>query len=277
MKTFDYFDNIVANELLLEQQASKRRTDLQNTLSASILGYPLQYQILHIIGVPKKDNDTYVLRKFERGHQGEAWLKSKMKNHGLYGRTELEEFKKTHPAIVDIDEEDQAVIDHLGVTGHIDAIVDHEKWDHDELKTHGIFPHEIKTITNADYNRNFGPRAYHKPEAKHSHVLQGAFYAMALGKKVFFVDYAASDDYRMASFLYEVAEVEDEVRQIIREAKEQLAIGKVPLFVARENWQTKPEYYAYPTWMNMGEDEMEERLKTEYPEAYKRLQSFVRN
>jgi hypothetical protein len=272
MKILSYLDNAIANALLIAQQDSKRSLDLSRSLSGSILGAPLQEQILHIIGVPKKQIDPYVLRKFERGHHVEAWVMDNML--GLLNTEQIIAYAKSRGAVVGVDEEGQAMINYRIAKGHVDAIVDMKAWDMPEI---GIIPHEVKSITNANWNRLFGGKMYKEPDAKWSHKLQAGMYAKALFAGHFVIHYVASDDYRIMSLLYKTDEISSDIDQIITEVEEQLVLGQVPIFTPREAWQggvTGKQYANYPAWMDLDHEQLQEKLKKEYPEAYERLLSF---
>lgn len=249
MQQIQFLDAIVANKLLEEQESNKRAQDLAGRLSGSILGNPLLFQILHMIGVPEKNIDEYVLRKFQRGHHVEAWI-------------------MTHiPGLV-IDKDDkQQEISYRGVTGHIDAVVNMKEWDMPKL---GIIPHEVKSVTNMKYKR-----IEKAMEADWQHQLQAGMYAMALEASHFMIHYVASDDYRILSLLYETKSIEDDVDRIIDEVMQQISTGELPPFVARLDWQNNKDYQNYPAWSDLTQDEANKKLKKEYPHAYKRLQSLA--
>jgi hypothetical protein len=65
-------------ERVLAANAEREAKDPSGRLSASRLGWPLQWQMLHYFKVPQKLLDEYVLRKFQRGHDVEErimrWL-----------------------------------------------------------------------------------------------------------------------------------------------------------------------------------------------------------
>src|ERR1700676_2397691 len=92
-------DALISNALFDRQKNSKRKLDLANNISGSMLGQPLQSQILHIIGIPAKEFEVGTLKKFERGHDVEAHVKKYMVGHGLLDREAIEKYRKTNRAI----------------------------------------------------------------------------------------------------------------------------------------------------------------------------------
>ncbi len=263
MKVLQYLDNTISNNLLEEQKENRRGRDLVQKLSGSTLGQPLQTQILHILGVPEKSQESYVLRKFQRGHHVEAYVMKHMP--GLLTPAQILEFAKEKDAIADVDGEGQAVLTYRGATGHIDGIVDMAAWDEPHL---GIIPHEVKSVTNAAFKWIVGGKA------KKSHQLQAGMYAMALKVPFYMIHYVASDDYRIESMLFDTKDIAPEVDGIITEVAEQLEKGILPAFTPREDWQANKDYQNYPMWSDLTEEECMAKLSTEYPEAYKKLLTY---
>lgn len=265
MKVLGYLDNTIANSLLTGHLEDKKTRPVTDSLTGSILGQPLQSQILKIIGVPEAAFDPYVLRKFERGHHVEDWVMGLMP--GKLTPAEIKQLAKLRPAIVGVDKAGQAQVLYKGVKGHIDGLVDMSAWDEPDL---GIIPHEVKSVTNAAYKW-----IDKSNQAKWGHKLQIGFYAMALEVTTFMIHYIASDDYRIKSMLYNTTDIISDINAIIDEVNAQLATGVLPTFVSREDWQNNKEYQNYPMWSDLSLDEANEKLQEEFPEAYERLQSFV--
>jgi hypothetical protein len=245
MEVSNFLENVISNNLLREQIGNKRHTELMGKLSGSILGSPLQAQILHMLGIGEKQQDPYVLRKFQRGHDVEAWV------------------MKHVPGLTDR----QTDITYRGARGHIDALVDMAEWDAPEL---GVIPHEIKSVTNAAY------KWIKRSGAKWSHKLQAGMYALATDADYFMIHYIASDDYRILSFLFDIKEIAPDVDLIIDEVEDQLMSGLLPEFKSREDWQNNKEYQNYPTWSSLTQEELMLKLESEYPDAYERLISYAK-
>jgi len=131
----------------------------------------------------------------------------------------------------------QVPVVYRGVPGFADLVLD--------------YPIEVKSITNAQFKYK------QKEGASLGHRLQSMLYAKALGHDKYAVAYVASDDYRVLCFEYEVT---DEVDKIIDEYEAQVAKGIVPVFEAREKWQSMPEYNSYPEWMKLTEEQISEKL-----------------
>jgi len=68
MATIDnYIDNKISKKVVEENKQRELNHVSSGRLSASMLGEPLQWQILKIKGVKPKEIDEYTLRKFIRG------------------------------------------------------------------------------------------------------------------------------------------------------------------------------------------------------------------
>lgn len=131
----------------------------------------------------------------------------------------------------------QVEVQYRGVIGFADVILD--------------YPIEVKSCTNLAFKFKM------KEGTSRSHRLQAELYAKALGYDTFGVAYVASDDYRVLCFEETVS---GEVDAIIDRYDKQIELRKVPVFVAEEPWQAKPEYNPYPEWMELSEQEIAAKL-----------------
>jgi len=67
------------NEKIVEKDKEKREAHVSSgKLSASILGWTLQWQVLKYLGVPQSKVDDYTLRKFLRGNHVEDFIASQL-------------------------------------------------------------------------------------------------------------------------------------------------------------------------------------------------------
>ncbi|HBC58490.1 MAG TPA: hypothetical protein DCZ03_15130 [Gammaproteobacteria bacterium] len=127
MKVNPNIQKIIAKRVLSEEEENKRK-EPSGRLSASRLGWPLQWQMLHHFKVPQKEIDEYTLRKFQRGKDVEErvmkWLAPK-------------------PEDMQVDAQ------YRGVVGFIDVIME--------------YPIEVKSVTNMafKYIQKSGPKFGH--------------------------------------------------------------------------------------------------------------------
>lgn len=202
-------------------------------LSASMLGSPLQWQVLKLMGVPQKDLDEYVLRKFQRGKDVEKWLVENI------------------PGKVDT----QVFVEYRDTVGYIDVLVDTKDYD----TNFGIIPQEVKSVANMKYQN-----IVKSGKADRGHILQACLYALAKGAKHFGVVYIASDDYRILNYIYDTADYKAEVDGIIDRFNAQMDKKEVPVFEPEEVWQKNPNYSSYPLWTNLTQEEVNKKYKEEY-------------
>jgi len=229
----NHIDKWVSQILISDNEKDREEHVSSGKLSASMLGAPLQAQILKVKGVPPKEVDEYVLRKFKRGKDVEDWL------------------VKTLPALIAT----QKPVEYRNVVGLIDAVVSTSGWE----KDFGAIPLEVKSVTNAKYKN-----IIRSGEADRSHILQACLYALAESKDYFAICYIASDDYRITTMIFKTADYKAEVDSIIDKFEAQLASEMIPMFEAIEKWQSSPQYYSYPDFMDLNLEEVNAKFKKEY-------------
>lgn len=220
MKLDYYVDRKISEKLLEENKKHERKAS--GRLSASMLGQPLQWQILQAMGVPKKEVDEYTLRKFLRGKQVEDWIV------GYLNPVEKQKF-----------------VEYKGCVGYVDAICDTKDWDF----KNGVIPVEVKSVTNMKFKR------IEKQGADASHLLQGALYALALNSAKFAMLYVASDDYRIHLTEYATEPFRGQIEGIIDDFNTWKAKRRVPAFEPKEKWQSDMKYQSFPTFAGLSEDE----------------------
>lgn len=225
----EHLDKSIGKELVRLDEAEREKHVSSGLLSASWLGDPLQWQVLKVLGVQPQQPDEYVLRKFLRGKQAEAWLVGQMQP--------LEQQKEMR---------------YRSSIGYADAIIDTKDWD----TPSGIIPAEIKSTksSNWKYLLRDGPQ--------HEHRLQAGMYAIAMGAERFAIVYVCSDDLRVLSFVLDTMDVRGEINLIIDRFEEQLKKKFVPEFEAPEHakWKAKKEYSRYPDWMDLKQDAIDKKV-----------------
>lgn len=232
-----HLDKQIDNALRLQAEAEELKHTPSGKLSAGGLMEPLQWQVLKALQAGKRVVDDYTLRKFLRGKQVEDWL------------------VKLVPGVL----EAQKFVEYRGVVGYADAIVETDKYDFNL----GIIPHEVKSVTNAKYKR-----IEKRKEADMGHKYQAALYALAIGASHYAIDYVASDDLRVLTFIYPTAEIKDEIDAIIDAYNAQMAKQVVPIFEPRYKWQADKMYNKFPEWANLTEAECNLALNHYYPGAW---------
>jgi hypothetical protein len=228
-----YFDNLIGKRLEKEQFLKEELHISSGLLSASMLGKPLQWQLLKKLGVPSKPFDEYTLRKFLRGQQIEDWFLSNVET-----------------------EDTQKVVNYRNCIGYVDALI---KYDERIPELKGlVIPHEVKSVTNAKFRRITKTK-----EADPQHSLQAGLYALALKSSYYAIDYIASDDLRVETYIYKTEKIKEEIDKIISEYDNALRDRKVPVFTPRYDWQKNLQYSDYPDWQELTEEQIEKRISEE--------------
>lgn len=230
LKTDNYINDHIDKILTEANEKKSRKHKSSGKLSAGMLGSPLQWQILKHLNVEQRPIDAYTLRKFKRGVDIEAWL------------------QKHIPGLID----DQKFVEYRQTVGYIDALVDTESYNYPV----GIIPHEIKSVTNAKYKWITS-----RGVPDDGHILQAGLYALAIGSDHFAIDYIASDDLRLTSFLLETKDYKERIDNIIDEYQEQLKKKEIPVFVPLQKWQANKIYNNYPSWSDLNQEEIKEKAK----------------
>lgn len=218
-------------KVLLEERAKRDDEHVPSgKLSASGLGKPTQWQVLKTLGVPTRELDEYVLRKFQRGNHVEDWLVSKM-----IGLVEKQKF-----------------VEYKDVVGYVDSIIDTKDYEH----KCGIICNEIKSVTNANFKWIEKDKTI-----RLGHALQGALYGLSQGHTHFAVTYVASDDYRIKMFIEPVSKYKGQIEGIIQKYNTAIKNKIVPVFEAVEKWNEKEQYNDYYEWMKLSQSEINQKLK----------------
>lgn len=219
-------------------------------LSAGRLGDPTLEQILYVIGVPPKPFDDYTLGVFRRGEQ-----------------VELAAIEALEP------DEVQTEVEYRNVIGFEDA------------HRNGM-PYEVKSIKNSQvkyidpenkkkYRNKEGQLVpeYQGPSAKYA--LQGCLYALGRDKDYFTVLYVAADDLRPYAHVIKVSDIKPLLDKRVDLFNKFITKGELPKWEPLEEWQREfTQYSKYPDWIDLEPDTAVQKLKTQFPEAYKKLISF---
>lgn len=215
------------NEILLAENKKKREEHISSgKLTASMLGWPLQWQVLKVLGVPPKEPDDYTIRKFIRGEHVEEWLLSHI-----------------NPL------ETQKDVEFKNCVGKIDALVDTANWE----RPVGVIPLEVKSVkaSNWQYILKSGP--------SRGHILQACLYALAENSPYFAVCSVVADDYRIKTFVFETEKYRSQVEDLIYRFDLQLPLG-VPIFQEEEPWQKNLQYNSYPEWINLNQEQINQKI-----------------
>lgn len=232
MKTNNNIDLTIKNYLRDRNEEKENKHKSSGKLSAGKLGWPLQWQILHHLGVKQKPFEDYTLRVFERGKNVEERIEEILTDRNLVISS-------------------QELVRYRDCIGYCDLVVDAARMGLDEVE----LPLELKSTKNSKF-----ARIRRQKEADYSHKLQAGLYGLALGKRYFGVTYVAADDYRTLTYIYEADEVKTEIDRIIKIYKMALHLKTIPTFEANPHcgWQSSPKYNNYYSWMFKTKEELKE-------------------
>lgn len=218
-----------------EERSSKHTPS--GKLSASMLGSPLQWQVLKALSVLKEEVDDYTLAKFKRGRDVEDFV--------------VDALDKS-----DLKVDGQIECNYRDVVGYLDLLlnIDGQK--------QAI---EIKSVTNAAF------KWIAKSGAKRGHILQGCLYALSLELDEFGVLYIASDDYRTKLFTFKTKDYKKEVDEIISKFERCMKEERIPKFEAIEKWQEDDKYNNFVEWKNKSENELRKSAITLFKARKERI------
>lgn len=217
-------------------------------LSAGRLGDPTLEQILYVLGVPPKPFDDYTLGIFKRGEQVEL-------------------------AIIEMLEPDevQTQAEYRNVVGYEDAFRN--------------MPYEVKSIKNSQVRyinpentkkvKRNGELVWEYQGVAVKYALQGCIYALSRGSEHFTVLYVAADDLRPYAHVIKTADIKPLVDERIDLFEQYMNKGELPKWEPLEEWQRQfTQYSKYPEWIDLEPKLAMDKLKSQFPDAYKRLITY---
>lgn len=263
----------VNNYLRNKNETERNKHVSSGYLSASRLDKSTLENVLYLIGVPPLELTDYSLKVFARGNQVEDWVV------GLFEELELVERSQTE-------------LEYVTPKGHKIVGIEDVKFKGED------FPTEVKSIKNSAFK-------YLDIEgAKLGHILQACTYALAEGKEKARVLYIAADDFRTKSFIVKVEDYKELIDSLAEKTYNAIRDGKLPEFKPITDFQKLElykEYTSYPEWLGQyhegtipsktvrkgvvregtrkasilvrphNEEWLMDKLKNEYPDAYKKL------
>jgi CRISPR/Cas system-associated exonuclease Cas4 (RecB family) len=244
MKLDTYIDKQISKVLLAENAKRDAEHVSSGKLSASMLGWPLQWMVLKNIGVPQKPIDEYTLRKFQRGNHVEDYVVG-----------HLSEFLV----------EKQKKVEYRGVVGYVDAFVDTTNWDFPS----GKIPLEVKSVTNMKYKR-----ISQRKSPDRGHLLQAALYALALETPQFGIVYVASDDYRIRTTIHATEDFRGVIDDIIDRYDKAMEDREIPEFILptpEDKWYKNPTYCNFPDFISLSGESAKAKAKELAGNKYKWL------
>lgn len=191
-------------------------------LSASKMGWPLQWQMLHFLKVPQKPIDEYTLRKFQRGKDVEERV-----------------MKWLAPSPVAM----QVPVEYRGVSGIADVVLE--------------YPIEVKSTTNMAFKHRQKEGVSRSHKLQSQLYGKGLSYDKTAVAYVASDDYRVlCFEIPMDDEVDEIIDRYEEQKAIGAKNPDLL----VPEFVAEEKWHAMEDYNPYPDWMKLSQDEIAKKL-----------------
>lgn len=227
MEIDTHIDKIIEEKLLAKNAEERANHISSGKLSAGMLGDPIQWQILKVLGAEPKELEEYAIRKFLRGKQVEEWVLGYI------------------PDIV----AKQKFVEYRECIGYMDCLAETKSWDW----KNGEIPIEVKSVMNSKWRRIMeqGP--------DESHILQACLYALAENKEHFAVLYVSAEDYRVKVYIFNTADYKEKIDGIIDRFYQTLKSGVIPKFEPIAKWQSNKLYNKYPDWSELNEKELLEK------------------
>jgi len=220
-------NKLITKRLRAEDEERSKNHVSSGKLSASQLGYPIQWQVLKYLS-QRKGVDNYTLAKFRRGRDVEDFIIDSIRWNKIKLQDQVECLYRNVIGYLDIYTPDKEVI-------------------------------EVKSITNMDFKW-----VIKRNKAKHGHILQACLYALALKQNDFSVLYVASDDYRTKLFTFKTVTYKKEVDQIISKFDLTIKARVIPEFEAIEKWNTNKKYNSFIDWVDLKKDQLAKRASKLY-------------
>jgi hypothetical protein len=223
----------IDTELIRANKEREAKHEPSGKLSASILYQPIRWQLLKVLGAPRKEFDAYTLAKFKRGLDVEEWYVSQLKGAGVLIE-DKETLEKMNLKVTD----GQPFAEYKECIGYIDSVIDTGQM---QAKV-GIIPNEIKSITNMKWKQvaRSGIDWHYK--------IQAGFYALAMGVEHFAVTIISSEDLRRETHIFRTREMMRDVENAISAYNKAMEVWNknkvLPAFAASPNvaWTANLKY-----------------------------------
>jgi len=93
------------------------------------------------------------------------------------------------------------------------------------------------------------------------HIIQNAFYALALKSDYHAITYIASDDYRIYTTILDTVDFKKEINQIIKDFDEAVESKTIPVFEPREKWQSDSKYNMFQIFAGLNAEQLQAKYK----------------
>jgi len=271
------FGDKIHEKLVKDNEAQKAARERSGKISGGKLGKPTLWAVLDLIGVPDY-LDPYVLGKFQRGNDVE--------DRAIQFLTGIKPWEVKPGTIVD--SEPKAILTgkfilqmeggYRGGVGYIDLSqlvgdaskpFDDSDWVLHEIKSSTKMAYDKVSASGryrgvVDADKGIGVPYLH-------HALQLAYYCLGKGSTRGFLHYFNADDYRLCTFAINPLDYKEEIDKEIDDIELCFVTKQLPAFEGFLPYHKVKGYWSYKEWNELTPNEMMAKLKSEFPDSYKKL------
>jgi hypothetical protein len=267
------FGDRIHKDLIKNNEAKQASRERSGKISGGKLGKPTLWAVLDIIGVPD-EFDPYVLGKFMRGNDVEDRAIQLLTGINAWDVEPGKKIENAPGSVLTGEFILQKEGGYLGGTGYIDLA--------QYLSDQAIY-HEIKSSTKMAYDKVSSSGRYHGEVDIEKgigvpylhHALQLAYYCLGDDVHRSFLHYFNADDYRLCTFAINPLDYKEEIDREIEDIKAVFLTKRLPPFEGFLPYHKVKAYWSYKEWNELTPNEMMTKLKTEFPDAYKKLMEIT--
>ena len=263
------FGDKIHQKLVSDDEAKKAARERSGKISGGKLGKPTLWAVLDLIGVPDQF-DPYVLGKFLRGNDVE--------DRAIQFLTGIKPWE-VEPGTT-VKSEDNAILTgefilqmeggYRGGVGYIDL---------SQVYKDTFILHEIKSSTKMAYDKVSASGRYRGQVDVEKgigvpylhHALQLAYYCLGKDVNRGFLHYFNADDYRLTTFAINPLDYKEEIDKEIDDIESVFLTRELPAFMGFLPYHKVKAYWSYKEWNELTPTEMMAKLKSEFPDSYKKL------
>lgn len=275
------FGDKIHKKLVEENEAKQSARERSGKISGGKLGKPTLWAVLDIIGVPD-EFDPYVLGKFQRGNDVEDRAIQMLTGIDPHYVEPGELVPGKEGAILTGMFTLQKEGGYRDGTGYID-LAQHVRSEPSDSSTETDIYHEIKSSSKlafdkvaasgrykgvVDIEKGVGVPYLH-------HALQLAYYCLGDDVTRGFLHYLNADDYRLVSFAINPLDYKEEIDKEIDDIQLAFMTKQLPAFEGFLPYHKIKGYWSYKEWNTLTPSEMMSKLKSEFPQQYKRFMEMT--
>lgn len=267
-RIYEFGDKIHA-KLVSENEDKQKAYERSGKISAGKLGKPTLWVVLDLIGVPDT-LDPYLLGKFRRGNDVEDRAIQFLTDIDPHDVEPGKVITGKKGAILTGEFILQKECGYRGGTGFLDLA---------QLVGGEEIYHEIKSLTKMAYDkvsasgRNRGIVDIEKGIGipYYHHAIQLAYYCLGSDVNRGFLHCFNADDYRLCSFAINPLDYKEEIDKEIDDIELCFVTKELPAWEGFLPYHKAYRKDTYGEWNDLSPSEMMAKLKSEFPEQYKKF------